>query len=568
MSELAGETTDVRATVLDWLRRFERALSSGTGIADLFQPDAWWRDLLVITDDLRTFQGSDTIAANLKGEVSGLTVSDASHAPDGSFVQASITFRTPVHRAEGILRLTTTDGHAWRAWTLLTAARELVGREEATGRRRPHGAEARTSGGPTWAQTRAREREFLDDEPDVVVVGAGHSGLGLAARLTRMGVRTLVVDHNDRVGDNWRRRYDSLRLHDPVWYDHLPYLPFPPSWPVFTPKDKLADWLEHYVAALDLDVWTGTSLTAATHDGSGWDLVLRRTDRSERRLRPRHLVLATGVSGTEARVPEIPGADDFAGTLCHSSTFPGGAGFATRRAVVVGAGNSAHDIAQDLAEHGARVTMLQRFSTYVVSAEASAMAMAGLYDETGPATEVADLLGASMPWPAAGDAQRAMTARKAEKDSDLLAGLGRAGFRLNDGIDGTGALMLFLQKGGGYYIDVGCSGLIADGTITVRPGADITRLTPTGVRLSDDSELEADVVVLATGYHGMVETARSLLGDEIADRCGPVWGLDPEGELRGVWRRTGQPGLWFMGGNLAMARFYGRFLALQLAADL
>ncbi|MBP2364782.1 flavin-containing monooxygenase [Pseudonocardia parietis] len=499
--------------------------------------------------------------------MSGLAVTDATFVPEGQFIQASVTFETPVHRAEGVLRLTSTDGQVWKAWTLLTAARELVGREEAIAHRRPHGAESQVPGGPTWAQTREREREFLDGDPDVVVIGAGHSGLGLAARLTRMGVRTLVVDRNDRVGDNWRRRYDSLRLHDPVWYDHLPYLPFPSSWPVFTPKDKLADWLEHYVAALDLDVWTGTSLTAGTHDGDGWDLVLRRADGSQRQLRARHVVLATGVSGTEARIPQIPGADAFEGTVFHSSTFPGGAGFSGRRAVVVGAGNSAHDIAQDLAVHGASVTMVQRSSTYVVSAEASALAMAGLYDETGPPTEVADLLGASFPHRAGGDAQRGMTARMAEADADLLTGLDRAGFRRNDGIDGTGALMLFLEKGGGYYIDVGCSGLIADGTVAVRSGVDVERHGASGVLLSDGSELAADVVVLATGYHGMVETARTLLGDDVADRCGPVWGLDAEGELRGVWRRTGQPGLWFMGGNLAMARFYGRFLALQLAAD-
>ncbi|GAA1827414.1 NAD(P)/FAD-dependent oxidoreductase [Pseudonocardia ailaonensis] len=545
--------------VTAWLRRFGTALGTG-GAAELFRADGWWRDLLALSGDLRTFQGTDRIDKGLATAATGFVVTGEPEVAPGPVLQATFAFETAVHHGDGVLRLVEEDGE-WRAWTLLTSARELKGREEAVGARRPRGSEDHVPGGPSWGRTRARQREFLDGDPEVVVVGAGHSGLGLAARLGRLGVRTLVVDRNPRVGDNWRNRYESLRLHDPVWYDHLPYLPFPSSWPVFTPKDKLGDWLEHYVDALDLDVWTGTTLTSGSHDGTAWDLTLRRADGTERRLRPRDLVLATGVSGTEARWPTLPGSFD--GGLFHSSTFPGGSGFAGARAVVVGGGNSAHDIAQDLAVHGASVTMVQRSSTYVVSAAATATGLAGIYDESGPPTERADLLMASMPFLAGWEAKRAMTARMAEIDADLHAALDRAGFRRNNGIEGTGASMLFVTRGGGYYIDVGCSGLIADGTIAVRPGSP-TALTPTGLTLDDGSVLEADVVVLATGYHGMVETARTLLGDEVANRCGPVWGLDEEGELQGMWRRTGQPGLWFMGGNLAMARFYGRVLALQL----
>jgi putative flavoprotein involved in K+ transport len=297
-----------------------------------------------------------------------------------------------------------------------------------------------------------------------------------------------------------------------------------------------------------------------------WTVTLRRADGGERVLHPRHVVLATGVSGTEPNVPVLPGADRFRGTLCHSSAFGGGAEYAGRRAVVVGSGNSAHDIAQELCEHGAEVTMVQRSSTYVISVAMAREARAGAFREGGPPPEVADLLVASLPFRAQVGMQREVTARVAERDREVLDGLQRAGFLLSSGIEGAGTLLLFLEKGGGYYIDVGCSGLIADGRIAIRSGVEVSGLTPTGVTLGDGSPLDADVVVLATGYHGMVATARRLLGDEVADRCGPVWGLDEEGELRGVWRRTGQDGLWFMGGNLAMARSYGRYLALQIAA--
>ena len=93
----------------------------------------------------------------------------------------------------------------------------------------------------------------------MLIVGGGQGGIGLGARLKRLGVPTLIVDALPRPGDAWRKRYKSLCLHDPVWYDHLPYLPFPDHWPVFTPKDKIGDWLEilrqdHGAQLLVLDV--------------------------------------------------------------------------------------------------------------------------------------------------------------------------------------------------------------------------------------------------------------------------------------------------------------------------
>jgi putative flavoprotein involved in K+ transport len=571
-------STEVIAT--EWLARFERALATGEGTAPLFQSDGWWRDLLSFTWDLRTAHGAEAIAIQARSaedaEGTGFALAPGSTADligegDAAFLQFRFVFETAVARGEGVVRLTRVAGseHDWAAWTVLTAMRELKGHEELVGARRPHGgAHGADRAQRNWLEARTRQQEFLDGEPAVVVVGAGHAGLGLAARLGRLGVDTLVIDRNARIGDSWRNRYASLVLHDPVWYDHLPYLPFPANWPVFSPKDKLADWLESYASTMELNVWAGSELLASEHDDvlGTWTLTVRRPDGTERQVRPRHVVLATGVSGTEPNIPELPHAEEFDGTLCHSSTFPGGAAFAGKKAVVVGTCNSGHDIAQDLHEQGADVVMVQRSSTYVVSVETSSIAMAGMYDETGPPTEIADLISGSFPFHALPPLQKAMTAQMTAMDKPLLDRLEKVGFRLNYGIDDTGALMLFLQKGGGYYINVGCSELIADGKIGIRAGVEVARFTPTGVVLTDGTELEADVVVLATGYHGMVETARKLLGDEVADRCGPVWGLDEEGELRSVWRRSGHEGLWFMGGNLQMARFYGAFLALQITA--
>jgi putative flavoprotein involved in K+ transport len=259
--------------------------------------------------------------------------------------------------------------------------------------------------------------------------------------------------------------------------------------------------------------------------------------------------------------------DDFRGTISHSSRHPGGPEFAGKRAVVVGACNSGHDIAQDLYEHGADVTMVQRSSTYVMSSEHGIPTLfAGLYEEGGPPTEDADLLFAAFPYPLLRELHKPATQALAELDRETLDGLERAGFKTDMGYDGSGLLTKYLTRGGGYYIDVGCSRLIAEGKVKIKQGVEIERFTETGLRFADGTTLDADVVVLATGYDDMRETARRLLGDEVADRCTPVWGLDEEGELRTIWRDSGHPGLWFMGGNLHLARFYSRYLALRLKA--
>ena len=107
----------------------------------------------------------------------------------------------------------------------------------------------------TWSERRKCEARELGYKTQlyVVIIGGGQGGIGLGARLRRLGVPTIIVEKNDPPGDSWRKRYKSLCLHDPVWYDHLPYLPFPDDWPVFSPKDKIGDWLESYTKIMELN---------------------------------------------------------------------------------------------------------------------------------------------------------------------------------------------------------------------------------------------------------------------------------------------------------------------------
>jgi cation diffusion facilitator CzcD-associated flavoprotein CzcO len=388
-----------------------------------------------------------------------------------------------------------------------------------------------------------------------------------------LGVSTLIIDRNARVGDNWRQRYHQLVLHDPVWYDHMPYLNFPPHWPIFTPKDKLAEFFETYVKLLELNVWTSTNIKASSWDASKgqWRVVLERKMADgiteTRTLHPKHIIQATGHSGKKNFPSHIPGISEFKGDrLCHSSEFTGakinGKG---KSAVVVGCCNSGHDIAQDFFEKGYDVTMVQRSSTCVISSKAILeIGLKGLYDEQGPPVEDADVAFWSIPVPILKGIHRDITLIQNKHDSDLLAGLERAGFKLDQGPDGAGLFMKYFQRGGGYYIDVGASKLIIDGKIKIKQGQEIQEILPNGLKFADGAELQADEIIFATGYKNMRSQAREIFGDELADQVTDVWGFDEEGEMRTIWRKTGHPGFWFHGGNLALCRYWSRILALQI----
>lgn len=566
----------------DWLSQFASALEHDQvdAAADLFLPDGYWRDLLALTWDLRTLQGPERIKSVLAERLAATGFSKIALTPGRSpvlqepdpsmsWIEAFFNFETRVAHGRGVLRLMADADGNWLAWNLLTAMHELKGHPRLLGENRPigHSHDSELESRTNWLDRRAKTADFADGEPAVLVVGAGQGGLSVAASLGLLGVETLVIEKNERVGDNWRKRYHSLVLHDPVWADHLPYLPFPATWPIYTPKDKLGDWFEHYANALELNIWTSTQLLESAYDDSQgrWTVRVRRGDGSERTLHPAHVVLATGALG-EPNVPRVEGVDGFAGTVMHSSAFTDGKDWAGKKAIVVGACNSGHDIAQELQKQGAETTMVQRSSSYIMSqANGIPILFGALYYEGGPATEDADLLNAAFPFPVVLQFARAQTEAIAELDRELLEQLRNAGFRLDAGVDGGGLMSKALRRGGGYYIDVGCSLLIAERKIAIKNGS-ISRFTKSGIEFDDGTSLDADIVVLATGYANMRETARRLFGEDVGKRVKDVWGLDEEGEINTLWRDSGHPGFWFMGGPLVMARIYAPYLALQIKA--
>ncbi|MGY4340891.1 hypothetical protein ACVWW3_005797 [Bradyrhizobium sp. LM2.9] len=278
---MLDKTKDIYASAQAWLDQFERTLGEAGTLDGLFLVESYWRDVLALSWNLQTIAGRDSIKRELTTLAAKVAPGSFKIAPNRapprwvtragtSNIEAIFNFETVLGRGSGIVRLMpdAADGDRLKAWTLLTALDELKGFEEQLGTSRPRGqAYSRDFRGPNWLDLRNASCDYTNRDPIVLVVGGGQAGLAIAARLKQLGVDTLIVDREARIGDNWRKRYHALTLHNQVQVNHLPYMPFPPSWPTYIPKDKLANWFEAYVDAMELNFWTGTEFEGGAYDG-------------------------------------------------------------------------------------------------------------------------------------------------------------------------------------------------------------------------------------------------------------------------------------------------------------
>lgn len=572
----------------EWLENLESALSPSPNgeidtdkVLDLFLPDAFWRDILSLTWDFRTFFGTAQIKAFLEDRIANPSIGDKTHLnnlklesadvrkpyEDITWIEGLFTFSVGTWGAgDGVFRLVFAPEGGWKGLTIYTNLQSLNDYPEKVGALRnplpSHGK---------WVDQRQKEIEFEGIEPYVLIVGGGQSGLDLAARLKFLNVPTLIVEKTPRVGDQWRNRYQALCLHDPVWYDHMPYLPFPPNWPVWTPAQKLADWLESYSKIMELNVWTSSTVTSAEKNASGtWIVNVTRIlpdgTESRRTLQPTHLVFATGLGSGTWTVPKFPKQEDFQGEVIHAFEYTTAKKYAGKKAVVVGAGTSGHDVAHDLANHGVDVTLYQRSPVYIMSAKNGCAAFLGLYAEDGPPTDIADRLATSFPLHLAFLLHQRIVRQVAAADKDILDGLTKKGFKLTNGPDDAGFPSLACRRAGGYYFDVGASQLIIDGKIGLKNDSVIKEFTKTGLRFENDSTLDADIVIFATGVGDFRDGYKKILGEELGGKVKQIWGLDSSGEAKGAWRDIGIDNLWCMMGNFAMCRYHSRHIALQIKA--
>ena len=572
------ELTDAVATEVaaEWLREFAEAVASGSAeaLAELFTETATWRDFMAFSWDVSNRIGREELVARLadwapKASAEGfaLTPEQDPVVFEGDKVQAFFDFTTEERVDRGYVLLVPAEERFLCA-TLETQADGLQRFPELTRHNRRQGkvhgyVENRTR----WSSDREEELAFEHSEPAAVVLGAGHNGLSIAARLTALDVPTLVIDREQRVGDVWRKRYASLALHSIIHVDHLPYLPFPPTWTAHTPKDKLADFLEYYAKALDMNVWTGTTFLDADYDDERnvWNLRVERPDGSIRELHPRHFVVAAGLNGP-AKIPAVEGLDGFAGEWSHSGEYQDAAKWTGKKALVVGAGVSAHEMAHDLYEHGVEVTMLQRGATYVINFDTFNQYWFGLYTEDQPLpVEFADQVAYSMPNVIGDEVNRQLVEIAKEEDKELLDALVEKGFKLEWGPNGTGIIGAHMAGRDSYQINIGASELIAEGKVKLKHGVELAAVKEHSVVFTDGSEIDADLILFATGYEQLWDHIRPTLG-QAAEKVTKVYGRAEDNEYANVWRRSAQPGLWFGTGFVGMARFHSKFMTLLIKA--
>lgn len=590
--------------VSGWINKFSKIIenlgnfptkSNLDELDKLFAPHSFWKDHLCLTWDFHQYNNLEKIKVVLVNQLplfklknfqinqnadlgrSGTNISTIHEASDNDpvpiqYVQVIVNFENKYGIGKGVIRLIPVCD-TLMAYSVYTGLESITGNEEKLGHKRMEGLNhGQHKGRVSWLEN--RENDFVygknSKQPTVLIVGGGHSGLNVAARLKFMGINSLIVEKNKNIGDNWRNRYKFLVLHDPVWSDHLAYMNFPDTWPIFTPKDKLGDWFETYAKTLELNYWTNKTVSGAefNDDNSTWNINIIDNDSGELiALSPKHVIMATGHSG-EPSIPTFEDQHKFKGKIVHSSLHTTGKIYQGENALVIGSCNSGHDIAHDFYEQGAKPTIVQRSSTCIFTAEIGGPLTAeGLYEEDGPPTEIADLISQSMPWKLLNMTLQQQTRRIAILEKDVRSSLKEAGFKIDYGYGGTGLVGKYHRRGGGYYIDVGCSKLISEGKISIKSGQ-IEKFTEDGVIFSDGSEINnLAIVVLATGYSNMKDSARKIFGNKVADRLHPVWGLDNEGEIKVMWRDSGHPNFWYMGGNLSLTRFFSKKLALKIIAQ-
>ena len=568
----------------EWLNKFEKLIYEKDieKILDLFSDTSTWRDLISFTWNIITFESKSDIKLMLNSvlfEINPENFQIIDMKTKLKSDEAWFSFDTKYAKCKGHIRLK--DG---KAITFLSVIDELKGYEEKKGYNRELGTEfGAFKYRKNWLEKKLSDIDDLNENknPYCLIVGGGQAGLALAARLKQLDVPTIVIDKNKTPGDTWRNRYHSLCLHDPVWYDHMPYMQFPDHWPIFSPKDKIGDWLEMYAKIMEINYWGLSECINASFDelNDEWKVVVDKNG-EEVEIKTKHLVFATGMSGMP-NIPSIKNSDQYKGDYVHSSNFISGSGYKDKNCVVVGSNNSAHDIAAELWEQGAmNVTMIQRSSTTVArSSTLLDLQTRGNFSEkavqSGITVDIADLIVASNPYKTGYlDGQKSVELLK-NIDKEFYQKLEDSGFLFDFGEDESGLSIKYLRRGSGYYIDVGGSELIISGEINLESPAEIELFKEKSIVLNNGKEIDCDLVVFATGYGSMNQWAAKLISQKVADKVGKCWGLgsgtrkDPgpwEGELRNMWKPTNQNSLWFHGGNLAQARHYSKYLSLQIKA--
>jgi len=502
---------------------------------DFLAENVIWRDTLALTGTFRTFYAPEQVAKTWRYRCKQSSITDIAitpgssqvlRFPSSSWLQASFSFSTSgacPATCSGTLGLIPHNG-TWKIWLITTILEQPLGFPNVDNLK-PGSPDLNT-----------------DSILDCVVIGAGIAGLSMAGRLKAIGLSYTVVEQSAEVGDIWTKaRYDAVKLHTSRDYNQMPGTPRPfrPEDPYHLRSDDIAAGFQRYVKTFGINVNTSTTVKSAEFNSTRkqWTLAALHNGNTLT-LRARHIVLATGSMGANPITPSYAHAEKFRGTTIHALHWKNATPWRGQKGIVIGSANTAHDIIGHMvAANFTSVTLVQRSKTWVLPASTFGTLVDPVYNPQTP-SEVSDriLLGNPLP------IQRlvAMQGIRACADAspEYFDKFEAQGFKTERYGDLWG---MMYDHEGKHFFDVGNGQLIADGHVKVKSDALPVAYTETGLEFSDGSRLDADVIVFATGYKSdLKNSARRIMGPEIAEDLEEFWQCDREGETRGAWRDTGR----------------------------
>ncbi|KAF7188752.1 putative indole-3-pyruvate monooxygenase YUCCA8 [Pseudocercospora fuligena] len=552
-----------------------------------------WRDSLAFTGTFRTFYGTERVMheweklSRMKNSVEFEVVRGSSMIlrldDETCWIQAAFSFSVGEYFGDrcsgtiGLVPSSKSSDSGWEIWLLCTVLEQPWGWPNVDRLLpAPPLSSKHILGQATCQQHTNGEPDPVPGDQsmplDCMVVGAGIGGLCMAGRLKALDLSYVVVE-KDEVGDVWSKgRYDSVRLHTSKQYNQLPGDPptFDKDHPYLLTAKDLSDGFQRYVDTFDINVMTSTCFETAKFDEQErvWRVQLRQ-DGKTFELKTRHIVLSIGDMGVKPKMPRYRDQHLFQGSILHSVNWKNASQWAgCNHGIVIGSANSAHDIISDMSKSSFRnITLFQRSKTFVLPGSTFSALVDPVYNESTPLDQ-SDRALLSLPLPIQRLAAMAGISACADMppNPEKFDKMQQQGFKVRRYGDLWGQIY---DSQGKHFFDIGAGDLIAEGKVKVISDALPVAFTEKGLVFDDGSEIEdVDVVVFATGYESHFRSVlKDMFGSEVAKKLRPFWGTDAEGEVLGAWRRTGCHGIWYTGHGFAHARYYSRFVAMQIKAD-
>lgn len=507
---------------------------------DHFTINAIWRDLLVLTHTFRCLYSREVVFSTLEAlskENKVLRFEKAASTPRFSgfnWIDIDLTFKAQYHgltaRAGGIVSCLQCPDGVWRIWMLRTWLECFDGHGDPDQTKLPQPVNRIAENGG-------------DQSLGAIIIGAGQAGLSTAGRLQALGVSYVVFEKNERVGDVWRNRYESLRIHTPKEYGPLALGDrYPAEDPIMMPAKRMGDGHQVWAEKHQVNVRTSTEVTSALYDdGLRLWTVTAVGPSGKQTFTAKNLVLTIGpgfaqpVSPTWATEKKIKDSG-FRGEIFHASKWQNARRWAGKRGIVIGTANTAHDVAEDMANADMSTTMVQRGSTFVLPVEWLHAAFERDYHVDKP-TALADRETGTYPNKISREMTNCILHGLVKANPERFDALEKAGFK----VDRFGDLYACLfERFGGHYIDHGGSARISKGEIKIK-SQPVKGLYEEGLEFEDGSKLPADLIVVATGFnHDFRSDAAKIIGQNSANQMDDYGGLDIEGEMRGFARYSGR----------------------------